>query len=141
MISGCFGRRCSKSRGHGNRREAELRDAIARDEFELHYQPVVDVRKYLLSGVRPWSVGGTRPGSAGTDQFIPLAESTGLIAPLGEWILRRPADAASLPAHIKVAVNISPFNSARDLFDVISRIWPRPGWPKGSGNHRNVASG
>jgi EAL domain-containing protein (putative c-di-GMP-specific phosphodiesterase class I) len=55
------------------------------------------------------------------DQFIPLAESTGLMMPLGEWILQRACqDAASWPAHIKVAVNISAvqFNNA-NLFDVI----------------------
>jgi EAL domain-containing protein (putative c-di-GMP-specific phosphodiesterase class I) len=55
------------------------------------------------------------------DRFIPLAESTGLIAPLGEWILRRACkDAAAWPAHIKIAINISAVQFKKgNLFDVI----------------------
>ena len=55
------------------------------------------------------------------DQFIPLAEETGLIVPLGEWVLRQACDdATSWPADLKVAVNLSPvqFKQA-DLFDII----------------------
>ena len=75
----------------------------------LHYQPVVDVRR----SISLWSRGAgplaaSDRGLVAPDQFIPLAESTGLIAPLGEWILRQACtDAAWLPDHIKVAVNIS----------------------------------
>ena len=55
------------------------------------------------------------------DQFIPLAESTGLIVPLGEWVLQRAcADAVLWPAHLKIAVNISAVQFRKDnLFDVI----------------------
>ena len=104
--------------------ESELRNAIARGEFELHYQPVVDVKTRLLCGVEAL-VRWKHPtkGLIAPDQFIPLAESTGLIAPLGEWILRRACtDAASWPAHIKVAINISAIQFKKDnLFDVILR--------------------
>jgi diguanylate cyclase (GGDEF)-like protein/PAS domain S-box-containing protein len=102
--------------------ESELRDAIAQEEFELHYQPVMDLKTRLLNGVEAlirWR-HPTR-GFIPPDQFIPLAESTGLIVPLGEWVLQRAcADAASWPAHIKIAVNISAvqFNKG-NLFDVI----------------------
>ena len=102
--------------------ESELRDAIARDEFELHYQPVVDVKTRRLCGAEAL-IRWRHPtkGLIAPDQFIPLAESTGLIVPLGEWILQRAcADAASWPAHLKIAVNISAVQFKRgNLFDVI----------------------
>ncbi len=102
--------------------ESELRNAIAREEFELHYQPVVDVRTRRLCGAEAL-VRWRHPtkGLIAPDQFIPLAEATGLIVPLGEWILQRAcADAASWPAHMKVAVNISAVQFKRgNLFDVI----------------------
>jgi diguanylate cyclase (GGDEF)-like protein/PAS domain S-box-containing protein len=102
--------------------ESELRDAIARDEFELHYQPVVDIKTRQLCGVEAL-VRWRHPtkGLIGPDQFIPLAESTGLIVPLGEWILHQAcADAASWPAHVKVAINVSAVQFKKgNLFDVI----------------------
>jgi predicted signal transduction protein with EAL and GGDEF domain len=102
--------------------ESELRDAIARDEFELHYQPVVDVRTRRLCGAEAL-IRWRHPtkGLIAPDKFIPLAESTGLIVPLGEWILQRAcADAALWPAHVKIAVNISAVQFKRgNLFDVI----------------------
>jgi EAL domain-containing protein (putative c-di-GMP-specific phosphodiesterase class I) len=102
--------------------ESELKEAIARNEFELHYQPVVDVKRKLVCGAEAL-VRWRHPtrGLVAPDQFIPLAESTGLIVPLGNWILRQACiDAASLPAHIKVAVNISAVQFGREnLFDII----------------------
>ena len=66
-------------------------------------------RRDRSAAPRRWSAGGIRPkGLIAPDEFIPLAESTGLIVPLGEWMLQRACkDAASWPAHIKLAVNIS----------------------------------
>jgi diguanylate cyclase (GGDEF)-like protein/PAS domain S-box-containing protein len=102
--------------------ESELRDAIARDEFELYYQPLVDARTRLLCGVEAL-VRWHHPtnGLVGPDDFIPLAESTGLIVPLGDWVLQQACkDAASWPANIKVAVNISAVQFKKgNLFDVI----------------------
>ncbi|MGO8914061.1 MAG: PAS-domain containing protein [Bradyrhizobium sp.] len=102
--------------------ENELRDAIAREEFELHYQPVVDVKTRQLSGVEAL-IRWRHPtkGLVAPDHFIPLAESTGLIVPIGEWILQRAcADAVSWPAHVKVAINISAVQFKKNnLFDVI----------------------
>jgi diguanylate cyclase (GGDEF)-like protein len=102
--------------------ENELRDAIERKEFELHYQPVVDAKTRTLCGVEAL-VRWRHPakGLIGPDKFVPLAESTGLIAPLGEWILRQAcADAASWPAHVKLAINISAIQFKKDnLFEII----------------------
>jgi diguanylate cyclase (GGDEF)-like protein/PAS domain S-box-containing protein len=102
--------------------ESELRDAIAQSQFELHYQPVVDVTTRQTCGVEAL-VRWRHPakGLVGPDQFIPLAEQTGLIAPIGEWILQRAcADAAKWPAQIKLAINISAVQFKKgNLFDVI----------------------
>jgi diguanylate cyclase (GGDEF)-like protein len=95
-----------------DRRELEddMRRALARQEFVLHYQTIVDLETRECCGVEAlvrWQHpdrGMVMPG-----QFIPLAEESGLIVPLGEWILRRAcADASQWPAHIKVGVNLSP---------------------------------
>jgi diguanylate cyclase (GGDEF)-like protein len=104
--------------------EGELRDAIAAEQFELHYQPVIAADTRKLCGVEAL-VRWRHPvrGLIAPDQFIPLAESSGLIMPLGEWVLRQACeDAASWPAHIKVAVNISAVQFRRgDLFETIFR--------------------
>jgi diguanylate cyclase (GGDEF)-like protein len=102
--------------------ERELRAAIAERQFELHYQPVVDLRTRELIGVETL-VRWRHPtkGMVAPDHFIPLAESTGLIAPLGEWILEKAcADAANWPADVKVAVNISAIQFKKgNLFEVV----------------------
>jgi diguanylate cyclase (GGDEF)-like protein len=107
-----------------NTLEGDLRDAIARCHFEVHYQPFYEMQTGQLRGLEAlvrWRhpVRGLIP----PDQFIPLAEETGMIVPLGEWVVRQACDdAASWPPDVKVAVNLSPvqFKQA-DLFDVIQR--------------------
>ena len=103
-------------------RERDLRDALQREEFELHYQPVVELATGLVCGAEAL-VRWRHPtkGLIPPDQFIPLAESTGLIVPLGEWILQKACgDAASWKAPLKVAVNISAIQfSNGKLFDVV----------------------
>jgi diguanylate cyclase (GGDEF)-like protein len=100
----------------------DLRAALSRNEFELHYQPLVDAKTVRPCGAEAL-VRWRHPvdGLIFPDRFIWLAEESGLIEPLGEWILERAcADAASWPENIKVAVNLSAaqFRSGR-LFDVI----------------------
>ncbi|MFZ1170286.1 MAG: EAL domain-containing protein [Bradyrhizobium sp.] len=114
--------------------ENELRDAIERKEFELHYQPVVDAKSRMLCGVEAlvrWRHPGK--GLIGPDKFVPLAESTGLIAPLGEWILRQAcADAVSWPAHVKLAINISAIQFKKDnLFEIILATLVETGFAPG----------
>jgi diguanylate cyclase (GGDEF)-like protein/PAS domain S-box-containing protein len=89
--------------------ETELRSALANGEFELFYQPFYNVRsreicafEALLRWRHPLR------GMVLPDQFIPLLEETGLIVPIGEWILREAcAQAATWREHISVSVNLS----------------------------------
>ena len=107
-----------------NRRklEDELRIAIHRGEFELHYQPVIDVKTRRQAGFEAL-VRWRNParGLVLPDEFIPLAEETGLIAPLGAWVLQQAcADAAKWPPHMKVAVNLSPVQLGQpDLLQIV----------------------
>jgi len=90
--------------------ELDLRRALHGDEFLLHYQPLVDLRVDTVTSFEAL-VRWRHPerGLLSPDEFIPVAEETGLIVPLGEWVLRRAcADAATWPDGIKVAVNLSP---------------------------------
>ena len=115
-----------------NTLEGDLRYAIASCQFELHYQPFFEVqtgRRRGLEALVRWRhpVKGLIP----PDQFIPLAEETGLIVPLGEWIIRQACDdATSWPADIRVAVNLSPvqFKQA-ELFDIIESALRNSGLP------------
>ncbi|QIB64347.1 putative bifunctional diguanylate cyclase/phosphodiesterase [Kineobactrum salinum] len=68
--------------------EAELRAAIENEEFELHYQPLVDTALQRVTGAECLLRWRHPDGMRFPDQFIPLAEETGLILPIGEWVLR-----------------------------------------------------
>jgi diguanylate cyclase (GGDEF)-like protein len=89
--------------------ETGLRDALSRGEFALRYQPFVDVASGAAVGFEAL-VRWNHPsrGVVSPAEFIAVAEDTGLIVPLGEWVLRRAcADAVAWPGHVRVAVNIS----------------------------------
>ncbi len=89
--------------------EADLRRAIHNEEFELHYQPLYDMAERRICGFEAllrWN-HPTR-GRIAPLEFIPLAEEVGLIVDIGRWVLKRACmDAATWPAEIKVAVNVS----------------------------------
>ena len=97
--------------------ELELRVALVNGEFELHYQPVVNIATRQVTGFEAllrWR--HPERGLVSPADFIPLAEEIGLIVPIGEWVLRQACgDAASWPDDITVSVNLSPaqFKSAR----------------------------
>jgi diguanylate cyclase (GGDEF)-like protein len=89
--------------------EQDLRKALPSGEFELHYQPVVNLASKQISGFEAlvrWN-HPTR-GMISPADFIPLAEEIGFIVPMGEWIIRQAcATAAQWPDDLHVAVNIS----------------------------------
>ncbi|GAA3291024.1 GGDEF domain-containing protein [Dactylosporangium vinaceum] len=92
---------------------AELELALARQEFVVHYQPIVDLPTSRLIGVEAL-VRWEHParGMLGPNTFIPLAESTGLIVPLGRWVLRQACEQlaewrAQFPAAAAIRVNIN----------------------------------
>jgi diguanylate cyclase (GGDEF)-like protein len=90
--------------------EVDLRTALVNGEFELHYQPIVNLETGRVSGCEAllrWH--HPRVGLIAPATFIPVAEESGLINLLGEFVLRRAcADAAAWPDDVKVAVNLSP---------------------------------
>ena len=90
--------------------EVDLRNSITRAEFRIDYQPIIDARQRRVVSVEAlmrWI--HPERGVVSPDLFIPIAESTGLIVPLGEGILKKACmDAAGWPAHVRVAVNLSP---------------------------------
>ncbi|MPZ38117.1 MAG: EAL domain-containing protein [Rhizobiales bacterium] len=105
--------------------EEDLRRAILREEFELHYQTIIDVGRRECCGAEAL-VRWRHPerGLLFPDQFIGLAEDSGLIMPLGEWILRRACtDAIQWPSQLKVAVNLSPLQLKQtNLLDALKSI-------------------
>jgi len=89
--------------------EQDLRKALPSGEFELHYQPVVNLASNAISGFEAL-VRWNHPtkGMISPADFIPLAEEIGFIVPMGEWIIRQAcATAARWPDQLHVAVNIS----------------------------------
>jgi diguanylate cyclase (GGDEF)-like protein len=114
--------------------ELDLRLALQRDEFEVHYQPIVGLATMTTCGFEAL-VRWRHPqrGLVPPDQFIPLAEETGMIVPLGQWILDRACrDAASWPDHYRLAVNLSPVQIQKaGLADAIARALQASGLPAG----------
>ncbi|CAH2603530.1 EAL domain-containing protein [Rhodovastum atsumiense] len=95
--------------------ESDLRRALAVGEFELFYQPILDVGSRSVTSFEAllrWR--HPERGLMPPDRFIPLAEETGLIVPIGEWVLRAAcAEAMRWPERLHVAVNLSPAQFAR----------------------------
>lgn len=89
--------------------EIDLRGALSRGEFEVHYQPLVDASSGRTKGAEAlvrWR--HPRKGLVSPADFIAIAEETGQIVQLGEWVLRTACrDAARWPAELQIAVNIS----------------------------------
>jgi diguanylate cyclase (GGDEF)-like protein len=90
--------------------ESDLRTALLTGGLELHYQPFVDLERDEVSGFEAllrWN--HPQRGAVSPAEFVPIAEETGLIGAIGEWVLKQACrDAAAWPGHIKVAVNLSP---------------------------------
>jgi len=106
--------------------EQDLRKALPAGEFELYYQPVVNLQSGAISGFEAlirWNHPARGLVSPAT--FIPLAEEIGFIIPLGEWVIRQACiTAAKWPEHLHVAVNISAaqFRSAGLMQVIVSAL-------------------
>ena len=104
--------------------ELDLRNALANDEFALDYQPLVNLKTGKVStfeALLRWH--HPERGVVAPLDFIPIAEETGLIVPIGKWVLERAcADAAGWPGQVTVAVNVSPVQfQGGKFFDTVAK--------------------
>ena len=126
--------------------ETDLRGALEAGEFHLAFQPQIRLGSGELTGFEAllrWN--NAERGNLPPAEFIPIAEETGLIVPLGEWVLRTAcATAAKWPNFAKVAVNLSPVQfRARGLVPMITSALASAGLRPATartGNHRNCSA-
>jgi diguanylate cyclase (GGDEF)-like protein len=112
--------------------ELDLRQAIAAQDFEIHYQPLVDLASGAVMGCEALLRWNHRErGMVSPAEFIPLAEETGLIIELGDWVLEKAcSDALSWPNHIMLAVNVSPVQfKSKALALKVAGALARSGFP------------
>ena len=112
--------------------EADLRLALQRSEFELNYQPLYNLQEDRVTAFEAlirWN-SPTR-GRVAPAEFIPLTEQTGLILPIGEWVLRTACAAAvPWPEHVRVAVNLSPVQTRnKNLVALVRETLAQTGLP------------
>jgi diguanylate cyclase (GGDEF)-like protein len=110
--------------------EMELRNALPAEAFELYYQPIVDLETEALTGFEAllrWN--HPLRGRISPQDFIPIAEETGLIVAIGDWVLRAACREATLwPRHVDIAVNLSPAQfSGPHLFNSVQRALAESG--------------
>jgi diguanylate cyclase (GGDEF)-like protein/PAS domain S-box-containing protein len=110
--------------------ELALRSAVARDELEVHYQPLVDAHTSEVMGAEAllrWNVPGQ--GFVSPSQFVPLAEETGLIVDIGKWVLKKACmDAVNWEKDIRIAVNLSPAQMRHaDFVDYVKNVLDETG--------------
>jgi diguanylate cyclase (GGDEF)-like protein len=110
--------------------EMDLRKALANHEFELHYQPLVNLQTNEITAFEAllrWQ--HPKRGMISPAQFIPIAEETGLIVPIGEWVLNTACEeTVKWPDHVKVAVNLSPSQlTNRNLVDTVRKALANSG--------------
>jgi predicted signal transduction protein with EAL and GGDEF domain len=113
--------------------EVSLRKALGREELTLNYQPVVDARSQAVVSFEAlvrWN--SAEHGFVSPGKFIPLAEDTRLIVPIGQWVMRRACEEArNWPDHVKVNVNVSPEQLLepdfhKDVVEVLAATGLRP---------------
>jgi diguanylate cyclase (GGDEF)-like protein/PAS domain S-box-containing protein len=116
--------------------ESSLRGALAANEFELHFQPIMDIgtrRLHTMEVLLRWRRGGSGSPLVMPDSFIPIIEENGLIVPIGEWVIRQACvqsmtwqEQGMMP--VPLAVNLSPRQFMhRGLIESIRRILDETG--------------
>ncbi|MGY4800306.1 two-component system response regulator [Teichococcus aerofrigidensis] len=113
--------------------ERDLRLGLERDEFVLHYQPQISLRTHRIVGAEAllrWRRGGGALVSPGV--FLPVAEETGLIGPINEWVLREACRQAAAWARagrpLRIGVNLSPIQFRRqDVGQIVRRALAETG--------------
>ncbi len=112
--------------------EIDLRQAVTKNQLELHYQPQIDILTSEIVGFESL-VRWRHPerGLIPPLEFIPLAEETGIISAIGQWVLHRACtDALAWPGSIKVAVNVSPAQFRnRNIAQLVARVLEDTGLP------------
>jgi diguanylate cyclase (GGDEF)-like protein len=114
--------------------ESKLRSARFDTDFELCFQPLIELKSKKITTVEAllrWS--GASEDAVLPNEFIPVAEESGLIVPLGRWVLEKAcARAAQLPSNINVAVNVSPVQFRRtDIVKTVSTVLAKTGLSPG----------
>jgi diguanylate cyclase (GGDEF)-like protein len=110
----------------------DLRASLEQETFEIHYQPIVDLRSNAITGCEAL-LRWTHPlhGPISPAVFIPIAEGTGLIDELGNWVLAKAClEAATWPSHVSLAVNVSPIQFRSSAFGLkVAAALTRSGLP------------
>ena len=114
--------------------ELDLRHALAANQFELFYQPLIDLRTESVGGFEALlRCRHPERGMVPPVRFIPLAEEIGAIVPIGEWVVRQACVAASTwPGELHVSVNLSPVQfKSRDLVAAVATALRQSGLAPG----------
>ena len=101
--------------------EVDLRNALAREELELHYQPIVSLETQAITGFEAL-LRWRHPvrGMIQPSEFISVAEEIGLICEIGAWALQQACNQATRwPKPVKLAINLSPLQVRRNLIDTV----------------------
>ncbi len=113
--------------------EYDLRQAVLKNELELHYQPLINLEKRNVAAVEAL-VRWRHPlrGLVSPADFIPLAEETGLIVAIGEWVLETACRQALEWGDLRIAVNLSPVQFRnRELVETVRQVLQRTGLEPG----------
>lgn len=109
--------------------EYDLRQAVLKNELELHYQPLIDLEQHTVAAVEAL-VRWRHPtrGLVSPADFIPMAEETGLIVAIGEWVLETACGEALKWDRLRIAVNLSPVQfKNHELVETVRQVLQRTG--------------